>query len=211
MTAGDVERVTMYRAGVTLLVVAVVSLGRWDVVTVAAAIGIGWYEPEVSMAYMYQHNDTNLTIFCNTTACNSPFLASGMMISTPLKTRFLTSKVNYSNDMDNDRKNYTHQLKYMLTGAPGTYVNSSVTCWGSNGTFGAKTFLVKSMINNTDSNTNTSIIHFVQQDELVDNPAYFRRSNHRAFMIVILTQVVFVVFIINASFIWSWTFRRHKR
>ncbi|QHX40157.1 ORFL259C [Human betaherpesvirus 5] len=30
-------------------------------------------------------------------------------------------------------------------------------------------------------------------------------------MIVILTQVVFVVFIINASFIWSWTFRRHKR
>ncbi|AKI12341.1 membrane protein UL120 [Human betaherpesvirus 5] len=201
----------MYRAGVTLLVVAVVSLGRWDVVTVAAAIGIGWYEPEVSMAYMYQHNDTNLTIFCNTTACNSPFLASGMMISVPLKTRFLTSKVNYSNDMDNDRKNYTHQLKYMLTGAPGTYVNSSVTCWGSNGTFGAKTFLVKSMINNTDSNTNTSIIHFVQQDELVDNPAYFRRSNHRAFMIVILTQVVFVVFIINASFIWSWTFRRHKR
>ncbi|AKI07825.1 membrane protein UL120 [Human betaherpesvirus 5] len=200
----------MYRAGVTLLVVAVVSFGRWDVVTVAATIGIGWYEPQVSMAYMYEHNDTNLTIFCNTTACNSPFLASGMMISIPRDTRFLTSKVNYSNDMDNIRKNYTHQLKYMLSGDPGTYVNGSVTCWGSNGIFGARTFLVQSMVNDTTGNTSTSI-HFVQQNELVDNPAYFRRSNHRAFMIVILTQVVFVVFIINASFIWSWTFRRHKR
>ncbi|AQN71237.1 membrane protein UL120 [Human betaherpesvirus 5] len=197
----------MYRAGVTLLVVAVISVGRWDVVAVA----IGWYEPQVSVAYMYEHNDTNLTIFCNTTACDSPFLASGMMISIPQNTQFLTSKVNYSDDMYNDRKNYTHELKRMLTGAPGAYVNGSVTCWGSNGTFGAKTFLVKSMINTTAGNTSTSIIHFVQQDELVENPAYFRRSNHRAFMIVILTQVVFVVFIINASFIWSWTFKRHKR
>ncbi|AKI13006.1 membrane protein UL120 [Human betaherpesvirus 5] len=197
----------MYRAGVTLLVVAVINVGRWDVLAVA----IGWYEPQVSVAYMYEHNDTNLTIFCNTTACDSPFLASGMMISIPQNTQFLTSKVNYSDDMYNDRKNYTHELKRMLTGAPGAYVNGSVTCWGSNGTFGAKTFLVKSMINTTAGNTSTSIIHFVQQDELVENPAYFRRSNHRAFMIVILTQVVFVVFIINVSFIWSWTFKRHKR
>lgn len=197
----------MYRAGVTLLVVAVINVGRWDMLAVA----IGWYEPQVSVAYMYEHNDTNLTIFCNTTACDSPFLASGMMISIPQNTQFLTSKVNYSDDMYNDRKNYTHELKRMLTGAPGAYVNGSVTCWGSNGTFGAKTFLVKSMINTTAGNTSTSIIHFVQQDELVENPAYFRRSNHRAFMIVILTQVVFVVFIINASFIWSWTFKRHKR
>ncbi|AMO64786.1 membrane protein UL120 [Human betaherpesvirus 5] len=201
----------MYRAGVTLLVVAVVSLGRWDVVTVAAAIGIGWYEPEVSMAYIYQHNDTNLTIFCNTTACNSPFLASGMMISTSKNTQYLTGKVNYSNNMYSNMENYTHQMTYMLTGAPGTYVNGSVTCWGSNGTFGVGTFLVKSMVNDTTGNTSVSTIHFVQQNELVENPAYFRRSNHRAFMIVIMTQVVFVVFIINASFIWSWTFKRHKR
>nr|CAH0494308.1 membrane protein UL120 [Human betaherpesvirus 5] len=201
----------MYRAGVTLLVVAVVSLGRWDVVAMAAAIGIGWHEPQVSMAYIYEHNDTNLTIFCNTTACNSPFLASGMMISTPKNTQYLTGKVNYSNNMHTNMENYTHQMTYTLTAAPGTYVNGSVTCWGSNGTFGAGTFIVKSMVNDTAGNASVSTIHYVQESELVENPAYFRRSNHRAFMIVILTQVVFVVFIINASFIWSWTFKRHKR
>ncbi|ACS92201.1 membrane protein UL120 [Human betaherpesvirus 5] len=201
----------MYRAGVTLLVVAVVSFGRWDSVTVATTIRVGWwYEPQVKMAYIYEHNDTNLTIFCNTTAYDSPFLASGMMIVLPHRTQFLTRKVNYSEDMENIKQNYTHQLTHMLTGEPGTYVNGSVTCWGSNGTFGAGTFIVRSMVNKTAGNTNTSI-HFVEDSELVENPAYFRRSDHRAFMIVILTQVVFVVFIINASFIWSWTFKRHKR
>lgn len=133
------------------------------------------------------------------------------MISTPKNTQYLTGKVNYSNNMHTNMENYTHQMTYTLTAAPGTYVNGSVTCWGSNGTFGAGTFIVKSMVNDTAGNASVSTIHYVQESELVENPAYFRRSNHRAFMIVILTQVVFVVFIINASFIWSWTFKRHKR
>ncbi|AAM00749.1 membrane protein UL120 [Panine betaherpesvirus 2] len=200
----------MQRVRVTVVLVSVAAALRYAVTAggeaAVAQVHDRTGEPGVNISYLYK-NDTNLTILCNTTALQSPFLASGIMVSTKRNTTIVAGKVNYT--ADNEKKDYHHYLNVTLRAEYGTYLNAGVTCWGSNGTWGAKTFEVHSMANQTDNATEISF-HRVTEQELIDNPEYFRRSNKKLVMIVIVSQLVFVMLIINASFVWSWKFRRHR-
>ncbi|AKG51579.1 UL120 [Papio ursinus cytomegalovirus] len=169
------------------------------------------YAPTVKMAYIY-YNATNLTIYCNTSARQSRFLASGIMITTRYNTTFIKSGYKYH------RRPTLFYLKLNKTlEAPyGFYKNSIVTCWGSNGTYGVKSYIIR-RITNVSSSAGVSRMSpiIVNDTDLVETPEvalqwWPKRRQNQIVMGVIVSQFVFVLFIINVCLIWSYKFKRHK-
>ncbi|AEV80466.1 membrane protein UL120 [Cercopithecine betaherpesvirus 5] len=173
------------------------------------------YAPTVKMAYIY-YNASNLTIYCNTSARQSRFLAGGIMITTNYNTTLI--KGGYKGYSRHNRPFYLKFTKVLDTAPYNFYFNSTVTCWGSNGSYGIRSFRVKritdvSLINVTADAYKAPII--VNETDLVETPDVALRwwpqsQQNQIVMSVLLTQLVFVVFIINACLIWSCKFKRHK-
>ncbi|QQL10259.1 Ja154 [Japanese cytomegalovirus] len=166
------------------------------------------FAPHVKVAYIY-YNATNLTIYCNTSARQSRFLAGGIMITTNYNTTFL--KGGYYEYTRHPKPFYLQFVKVLDTAPYGFYLNSTVTCWGSNGTYGVRSFMVTKVTNTSDKDS----IVLVNDTDLVATPDaalnwWPRSQQNRVVMIVLLAQLVFVVFIINACLIWSCKFKRHN-
>ncbi|APT40024.1 Rh154 [macacine betaherpesvirus 3] len=164
--------------------------------------------PHVKVAYIY-YNASNLTIYCNTSGRHSRFLAGGIMITTKYNTTFL--KGGYHGYDRHPRPLYLKFVKVLDTAPYRFYLNSTVTCWGSNGTYGVRSFMVTKITNTSDKDA----IVLVNDTDLVETPDaalnwWPRSQQNRVVMIVLLAQLVFVVFIINACLIWSCKFKRHN-
>ncbi|QQL09743.1 Ba154 [Baboon cytomegalovirus] len=169
------------------------------------------YAPTVKMAYIY-YNATNLTIYCNTSSRRSRFLASGMMITT----KYNTTIVKGGHKVAKHPRPLYMKLNTTLYAPYGFYKNSTVTCWGSNGTYGIKSFRIRK-VTNVSSAEHVSHINLivVNETDLVETPEvalqwWPKRRQNQIVMGVIVSQLVFVLFIINACLIWSYKFKRHK-
>ncbi|AKI29744.1 membrane protein UL121 [Mandrillus leucophaeus cytomegalovirus] len=170
------------------------------------------HAPTVTMAYIY-YNATNLTIYCNTSAKRSRFLASGIMITTKHNTTLI--KGGYRGYSLRPKPFYI-KLNTTLKAPYGFYKNSTVTCWGSNGTYGVNSFRVRRVTNFSSTNDVSRMTPtVVNETDLVETPEvalqwWPKRKQNQIVMGVIVSQLIFVMFIINACLIWSCKFKRHK-
>ncbi|QQL09918.1 Ba154 [Baboon cytomegalovirus] len=172
------------------------------------------YAPTVKMAYIY-YNATNLTIYCNTSAKRSRFLASGIMLTTKRNTTFI--KGGYRGYSKRYKPFYV-KLNVTVRAPYSFYLNSTVTCWGSNGTYGIRSFRIKNITN--VSSLSTKLVSqiapiVINETDLVETPEvalqwWPKKRQNQIVMGVIMSQLVFVLFIINVCLIWSCKFKRHK-
>nr|AAB16884.1 BOLF3 [Simian cytomegalovirus] len=169
------------------------------------------YAPTVKMAYIY-YNASNLTIYCNTSSRRSRFLAAGMMITTKYNTTIVKGGYKIAK---RPRPIYLKFVKVLDKASYKFYMNSTVTCWGSNGTYGIHSFRVRKITCPSSINVSADAYetpNIVNDTDLVETPDVALRwwpqnQQNQIVMGVLLTQLVFII---NACLIWSCKFRRHK-